>query len=80
MRNSSGEILRAVAAGESIQVTNNGHVAAVIGPPSGSAIDALVAGGGARRSRRPPADLSTISRRKPSRESADLVADVRGRW
>jgi hypothetical protein len=30
---SSGEILRAVAAGETVQVTNNGQVAAVISPP-----------------------------------------------
>lgn len=32
MRNRSGEILRRVEAGESIQVTNNGRPAAVIVP------------------------------------------------
>src|SRR4051812_18881190 len=43
MRNSSGEILRAVAAGESVQVTNNGQIAAVISPPpSGDPLAELV--------------------------------------
>ena len=35
MRNNSGDILRAVAAGESVQVTNHGVLAAVISPPAG---------------------------------------------
>lgn len=34
MRNNGGEILRAVAAGDSVQVTNNGQPAALIVPPS----------------------------------------------
>ncbi len=80
MRNSSGEILRAVAAGETVQVTNNGQVAAVISPPSGGALDRLVAQGQARQARRGVADLSTIRRQRADRTSAELVEDVRGRW
>lgn len=80
MRNNSGEILRAVAAGESVQVTNNGQVAAVISPPSGAALDMLVTRGQARRARRPRTDLSTIHRRKAKLSGAELVADARGRW
>ena len=41
MRNSSGEILRAVAAGETVQVTNGGQVAAVISPPGLSPLEQL---------------------------------------
>ena len=80
MRNESGEILRAVAAGETIQVTNNGVVAAVISPPSGDVLTRLETQGQARSARRPIADLATIRRRKAELSSAELVADARGRW
>lgn len=80
MRNSSGEILRAVAAGETVQVTNNGQVAAVISPPAGSSLDRLAAQGQARPARRAVADLGTIRRRRAKRTSAELVEDARGRW
>lgn len=33
LRNSSSEILRRVAAGESFEITNHGTVVAVLGPP-----------------------------------------------
>ncbi|MCU1655655.1 MAG: Prevent-host-death protein putative antitoxin of system [Pseudonocardiales bacterium] len=80
MRNSSGEILRAVAAGETVQVTNNGQVAAVISPPAGGSLDRLVEQGQARLARRPVADLSTIRRRNAKRTSTELVEDARGPW
>ena len=80
MRNSSGEILRAVAAGESVQVTNNGRVAAVISPPGGDTVARLQAAGQARPALRPVTDLSSILRRKAKSSSAEIVADTRGRW
>ncbi len=80
MRNNSGEILRAVAAGETVQVTNNGQVAAVISPPTGELLDRLIAQGQARPARRHLADLGTIRRRQSTRTSAEIVDDVRGRW
>ena len=80
MRNSSGEILRAVAAGETLQVTNNGQIAAVISPPPSGSLDGLAAQGQARLARRPVTDLSTIRRRKAKLTSAELVEDARGRW
>jgi prevent-host-death family protein len=80
MRNNSGDILRAVAAGETIEVTNNGQVAAVISPPGGNALVRLQAQGNARSARRPLADLALIQRRKAKRSSAELVEDVRGLW
>ncbi|WP_091930628.1 type II toxin-antitoxin system prevent-host-death family antitoxin [Blastococcus sp. DSM 46786] len=80
MRNNSGEILRAVAAGESVQVTNNGQLAAVIVPPVGATVEDLVLRGQARRARRPRADLSTIRRRTATLSSQELADDARGRW
>ena len=80
MRNASGEILRAVAAGETIQVTNNGQVAAVISPPGSDALGRLEAQGQARPARRPIADLAGIRRRKATLSSAELVGDARGQW
>lgn len=35
LRNRSAEILRAVAAGESFEVTNHGEVVAILSPPKG---------------------------------------------
>ena len=80
MRNSSGEILRAVAAGETVQVTNNGQVAAVISPPATGSLDRLAAQGQVRPARRAVAELSTVRRRTAKRTSAELVGDARGRW
>ena len=80
MRNESGQILRAVAAGESVLVTNNGQVAAVISPPPGDSIAGLVARGQARAPRQPLSDLASVRRRKSKRSSAAIVADARGRW
>jgi prevent-host-death family protein len=80
MRNSSGEILRAVAAGETVQVTNSGQVAAVISPPGGDTLARLQVQGHARPARRPVADLSSIRRRKSKLTSTEIVADTRGRW
>lgn len=80
MRNNSGEILRVVAAGESVQVTNNGQLAAIISPPFAATIDELVARGQARRPRRPRTDLSMIRRRTATLSSRELIADARGRW
>jgi prevent-host-death family protein len=80
MRNNSGAILRAVAAGESVQVTNHGHLAAVISPPAGTGMDELVSRGLARRPRRPRSDLSTIQRRRATVSTQQLIDDSRGRW
>ncbi len=80
MRNSSGEILRAVAAGETVEVTNNGQVAAVISPPDGDTLARLEAQGRARPARRPIADVATIRRRTAPLSSEALIDDARGRW
>ncbi|MBL8932843.1 MAG: type II toxin-antitoxin system prevent-host-death family antitoxin [Kineosporiaceae bacterium] len=45
MRNNSGELLRRVAEGESVLVTNNGVPAAVLVPPGSDARTRLAAAG-----------------------------------
>ncbi len=80
MRNNSSEILRAVAGGESVRVTNHGRVAAVISPPNEPTLTRLVADGQARPARRPVQQLTTIKRRRSTVTSADMLDDVRGRW
>jgi prevent-host-death family protein len=80
MRNQSGEILRRVADGETIQVTNNGEAAALIVPPGTDPLDDLGARGQMRPARRPVSDLRSIARRKSGTSSEEIVADVRGRW
>jgi prevent-host-death family protein len=80
MRNQSGEILRKVAAGETIQVTNHGQVTALIVPPSTDMLADLVARGQVRAARQPPSSLRSIQRRKSTTSSQEIVADVRGRW
>ncbi|MBI4898505.1 MAG: type II toxin-antitoxin system prevent-host-death family antitoxin [Actinobacteria bacterium] len=79
MRNQSGEILRRVAAGESIEVTNRGRVAALIVPPQRS-LEALVERGEVRIAARDARVLRSIKRRRSNRTSAEILADTRGRW
>jgi prevent-host-death family protein len=80
MRNRSGEILRRVAAGESVQVSNNGRPTAMIVPLGGSALDGLIARGEARPARTGLDELVSITRVVSPMSSADLVDDSRGRW
>lgn len=80
MRNSSGEILRAVAAGETVLVTNNGQLAAVISPAAGGLLEQLAARGQLRPARRGVAELSSIRRHRAKRTGAELIEDARGRW
>jgi prevent-host-death family protein len=80
MRNQSGEILRRVADGETIEVTNHGERAALIVPPGIDPLADVLAGGLLRPARRPLSSLRSVPRRKASRRSEEIVADVRGQW
>jgi prevent-host-death family protein len=80
MRNASADVLRRVAAGETILVTNSGQPAAVISPPSGDVLALLSAQGQLREARVAPASLRAIKRRKSKKTTAEILADVRGRW
>ncbi|MHA7985984.1 type II toxin-antitoxin system Phd/YefM family antitoxin [Rathayibacter sp. CAU 1779] len=80
MRNRSGEILRRVEAGESVQVSNNGRLAAVIVPPGRDVIDDLVAKGEARPARTGTETLLTARRAQASRTTRQIIEDSRAPW
>jgi prevent-host-death family protein len=80
MRNRSGEILRRVEAGESLQVSNNGHLAALIVPVEGNVLDGLLARGEARPSRTDLKALATVVRSTSSASTRELIDDARGSW
>lgn len=80
MRNQSGEILRQVADGETVQVTNHGQVAALIVPPGTDTLADLVSRGQVRVARQPTSSLRSIVRRKSTADSRTILADARGRW
>lgn len=80
MRNRSGEILRQVAEGQTIRVTNHGQVAALIVPAGTDPLADLIARGQVRVARNPTSSLRSIVRRKSTADSRAIVADVRGRW
>jgi antitoxin (DNA-binding transcriptional repressor) of toxin-antitoxin stability system len=80
MRNQSAEILRLLAAGETVQVTNNGKVAALMVPPDADPLAELISRGQVRVARNPPSSLRSIVRRRSSAESEAMLAESRGRW
>lgn len=80
MRNESADVLRRVASGETILVTNNGRPAALIGPPSNDVVSLLAANGQLRAALDSPARLRSIKRKKSMKTTAEIVADVRGDW
>lgn len=80
MRNRSGELLRRVEAGESVLVSNNGRLAAMIVPVGGTVLDGLIARGEVRPSRTGVDQLGAIVRVTSPMTSGELVEDSRGRW
>lgn len=78
LRNNSAEVLRAVGAGEIIEVTNHGEVAAVLVPPSLTPYERLVAAGKVRQPVDRAVDLRRIQRARSSETTAEIIADVRG--
>jgi antitoxin (DNA-binding transcriptional repressor) of toxin-antitoxin stability system len=79
MRNESADVLRRVAGGETILVTNNGQPAAVISPPPNDALTLLAVRGRLRKAVDPPSQLRSIERSRSSRTTAEIVAEARGR-
>ena len=79
LRNNSSEVLRAVSAGEIVEVTNHGEVAAVLVPPSLTPYGRLVAAGKVRQPREDRrVDLRRIRRVAAPLTSEAIIADVRG--
>jgi prevent-host-death family protein len=80
MRNESGEILRRVEAGESIRVTNNGRIAALIVPPASDPLTDLEQRGQLRRAVSDVTALRDIRRKVTPRMSEEILSDSRGKW
>ena len=80
MHNQSGEVLRRVEAGESIEISNNGRRAALIVPVGGSLLDGLIARGEVREARTGTEALLRISRVASPVSSQAIVDDSRGGW
>lgn len=78
LRNNSSEVLRKVAAGEIIEITNHGVVAAVLVPPSLTSFERLIAAGKVRQPGERSVDLRHIHRTKSHLTTAEIISDVRG--
>ena len=80
LRDNSAELLRAVQAGEIIQVTSHGSAAAILIPPSLTPYERLVAVGKVRVPDGQQIDLRRISRMRAGSSSAEIITDARGRY
>jgi prevent-host-death family protein len=78
LRNNSAEVLRQVSAGEIVEVTNHGEVAAVLVPPSLTPYERLIAAGKVRQPSGAPVDLRQVRRGKSGATTAEIIADLRG--
>lgn len=72
MRNNSAEILRVVAAGEDVLVTNNGEPAALITRPPSTPLDVLIAAGQVRM---PTKGLGALKMPKKASVTAEEILD-----
>lgn len=78
LRNDSAEVLRCVAAGETLIVTNRGLPAAIISPVGVSTLDALAERGEVRRATTDTSALAGIARRRSPVPTQEILDDVRG--
>ncbi|WAH98834.1 type II toxin-antitoxin system Phd/YefM family antitoxin [Arthrobacter sp. MMS18-M83] len=78
LRNNSSKILERVKNGETIDVTNNGEIAATLIPPSASPFERLLQSGGVRRAAESPVDFRLVPRIKSEMGTPDILADLRG--
>ena len=78
LKQNASAVVRRVAAGESVTVTDRGRPVARMVPLETRRIDALIASGLARPPLRPPGDLPRAVRVQPDRPGAsEVLADMR---
>jgi prevent-host-death family protein len=78
LRNQSSKILERVKNGETIDVTNNGEIAATLIPPSSSPFERLLLAGQVRRASKVPVDFQALTRVATATSTAEILADLRG--
>lgn len=78
LRNNSSAVLARVAGGESIAVTNNGRVAAVLVPPQESELDRVLTARAARLPRNPQPRFDQVRRARSTVSTAAILEDLRG--
>lgn len=78
LRNNSSKILQRVKNGETIDVTNNGEVAATLIPPSASPFERLLLSGHVRPADQGAVDYRAIPRIKSDAGTTEILADLRG--
>ena len=78
LRNQSSKILERVKNGETIDVTNNGEIAATMIPPSISPFERLLLAGQVRPARPGRVDFRTLPRITSKVGTAEILDDLRG--
>ncbi|MEE2570698.1 type II toxin-antitoxin system prevent-host-death family antitoxin [Pseudarthrobacter sp. J64] len=78
LRNQSSKILERVRNGETIDVTNNGEVAATLIPPALSPLERLLLAGQVRPAHPGAVDFVAIPRVKLTETTAEILTDLRG--
>lgn len=78
LRNRSSDILARVSAGESIAVTNNGRLAAIIGPPAATALEQARRAGAVREPSRTGTRFDRIVRARLPESTDTILSDLRG--
>jgi prevent-host-death family protein len=78
LRNQSSKILERVKNGETIDVTNNGEVAATLIPPAASPFERLLLSGSVRRATSAPVDFQILRRVSSEAGSAEILSELRG--
>lgn len=77
LRNNSSQVLARVKAGETIAVSNNGEITAVLVPPGTSTFDQMVASGLIVPAKS-PGHARGIKRSRTVASSAEVLDDLRG--
>jgi prevent-host-death family protein len=78
LRNQSSKILERVKNGETIDVTNNGEVAATLIPPAISPFERLLLSGSVRRAASQAVDFQIVRRVSSDATTAEIVSELRG--
>ena len=77
LRNQSSKILERVKNGETIDVTNNGEIAATLIPPSASPYERLLLAGHVRPAAKGPVDFQALPRVTSEAGTAEILAELR---